>query len=97
MGFYQLKKALQSAGMLVFAHPDIGEAHSDTSSGAAEVYSAANATHEILELSYAADDAGIEFPQPAILQMNNAAAEAFTNNSSIKSNTSTADNNGSAL
>jgi hypothetical protein len=70
---------------VAFAHPDIGEAHSDTSSGAAEVYAAANATHEILELSYAADDAGIDFPQPAILQMDNAAAEAFTNNSSFKS------------
>ncbi len=70
---------------VAFAHPDIGEAHSDTSSGAAEVYAAANATHEILELSDAADGAGIEFPQPAILQMDNAAAEAFTNNSSFKS------------
>jgi hypothetical protein len=70
---------------VAFAHPDIGEAHSDTSSGAAEVYAAANATHEILELSYAAADTGIYFPQPAILQMDNSAAEAFTNNSSFKS------------
>lgn len=55
------------------------------SSGAAEVYAAGNATQEILELSYAAADAGIDFPQPAILQMDNAAAEAFSNNSCFKS------------
>ena len=70
---------------VVFAHPDIGEAHSDTSSGAAEVYAATNATHEVLELSYAAADIGIYFPQHAILQMDNSAAEAFTNNLSFKS------------
>jgi histone deacetylase 1/2 len=55
------------------------------SSGAAEVYAAGNATQEMLELSYAASDIGIDFPQPAILKMDNAAAEAFANNSCFKS------------
>lgn len=70
---------------VAFAHPDIKEAHPDCSSGAAEVYGAANATHELLELSYAADECNIGFPKPAILQMDNSAAEAFTNNSVVKS------------
>ena len=70
---------------VAMAHPDIKEAHADCSSGAAEVYAAGNATHEILELSYAAADCVIDFPPPAILQMDNAAAEAFSNNSTFKS------------
>ena len=70
---------------IAFAHPDIAEAHADCSSGAAEVYAAANATHELLELSYAADDCGITFPKPDVLQMDNSAVEAFTNNSCFKS------------
>ena len=41
---------------VAFAHPDIGEAHADISSGAAEVYAAANATFEFLHLSYVIDE-----------------------------------------
>ena len=37
---------------VAFAHPDIQEAHADISSGAAEVYAAANATFEFMHLSY---------------------------------------------
>ena len=40
--------------------PDIGEAHAVTSSAAAKIYCAGNATKDLLHLSYVADE--IEFP-----------------------------------
>jgi len=33
-----------------------------------EVYAAGNMTHEMLHLAYVAEDMGIQFPKPAILQ-----------------------------
>ena len=66
---------------IAFAHPDIGEAHADKSSGAVELYGAANATDEMLHLSYIADEIGLKFPKPIPLQMDKTAAEAFANNS----------------
>ena len=68
-----------------FAHPDIGEAHADISSGAAEVYAAGNATFEFLHLSYTADEMGIPFPKPFTMQVDNKAAIAFSDNSAFKS------------
>ena len=68
-----------------FAHPDIGEAHADNSSGTAEIHGASNATHQILHLSYVADEMGVRFPKPAVLQMDNSTAEAFANNSVVRS------------
>ncbi len=70
---------------VAFAHPLIGEAHTDTSSGAAEVYAAANATYEFLHLSYVSDEMGIDFPLPMKLQMDNTTAEAFAKDSAFKS------------
>ena len=70
---------------IAFAHPDIQEAHADTSSGSAEIYCAANATYEFLHLSYIADEMGLQFPSPIILQMDNSTAEAFANNTAVKS------------
>jgi len=70
---------------IAFAHAQIKEAHADTSSGAAEVYCAANATYEFLHLSYIVDEMGIQFPAPIKLQMDNTTAEAFANNSAYKS------------
>ena len=69
---------------VAFAHPLIGEAHADISSSAAEVYCAANATFDILALSYIVEEMGMEFKLPAILRMDNAAAEVFTNNTANK-------------
>ena len=69
---------------VAFAHPLIGEAHPDISSGAAEVYAAGNATFEFLHLSYAAEEMGIQFPQPFTLQVDNKAAIAFSDNSALK-------------
>ena len=51
---------------------------------AAEVYCAANATFDILALSYIVEEMGMEFKLPAILRMDNAAAEVFTNNTANK-------------
>ena len=49
---------------VTFAHPGIGEAHADVSSGAVEIYAAANATFEFLHMSYVADELGVAFPKP---------------------------------
>ena len=69
---------------VAFAHPDIGEAHADISSGAVEIYAAANATSNILALSYSADEMGISFPAPVDLQMDNSTAEVFVNDTAYK-------------
>ena len=69
---------------IAFAHPDIGEAHADISSGAAEVYAAGNATFEFLHLSYTASEMGIDFPKPIMMQVDNAAAIALSANSAFK-------------
>ena len=72
---------------VAFAHPDIGEAHADISSVAAEIYAAANATYNILALSYSTDEMGISFPVPVDLQMNNSTAEVFVNDTAYKTKT----------
>ena len=56
------------------------------SSAAAEIYAAANATFEALNLSYVTSEMGLEVPLPIVLQMDNAAAEIFCKNSAFKSN-----------
>ena len=60
-----------------FAHPDIGEAHADISSGAAEVYAAGNACFDFIHLSYVIGEMGMTFPKPIHLQMDNAACQTF--------------------
>ena len=52
---------------VAFAHPAIGEAHADVSSGAAEVYASGNAANDFLYLSYTAGECGLDFPQPLVL------------------------------
>ena len=68
-----------------FASEDIGEAHPDQSSAAAEIYVAGNATKDILHLSYVAEEIGIPFPKPFKLQMDNDAAKCFAEDSVSKS------------
>ena len=51
---------------------------------AAEVYCAANATFDILQRSYSVEEMGMAFKLPAVLMMDNAAAEVFTNNTANK-------------
>ena len=70
---------------VAFAHPLIGEAHADISSGAAEVHAAADSTFEILHLSYITDEMGLGFQLPIQLQMDNSTAEVFTNDTAYKS------------
>ena len=71
---------------VAFAHPDIGEAHAEISSGAAGIYAAANATYNILALSHLTDEmhTGIPFPKPIELQMDNSTAEVFANDTAHK-------------
>lgn len=66
------------ASSLCFDNPAIGEAHADMSSAAAEVCSPGNATLEIIPFSNA-DEMGLDFPKPFILEMDNDAACTFTN------------------
>jgi hypothetical protein len=70
---------------VAFADADIGEAHPDTSSGAAEVYGAGNSTYEFLFLSHVASEMNIDFPRPFKIQMDNAAAECFAKETAFKS------------
>ena len=74
---------------VAFAHPSIGEAHADMSSGASEVYAAGNAAQDLLHFSYCIDEMGLtkctDFPKPMTLQMDNTTAEVFTNDTAFKS------------
>ena len=56
---------------VAFADKDIGEAHADTSSGAAEVYAAGHCTYDFLFLSHVAGEMRIDFPRPFKIQMDN--------------------------
>ena len=50
-------------------------------SGAAETYCSANATMDLLHLSYVVDEMGLTLPLPFKLQMDNTAAQAFAGSS----------------
>ena len=67
-----------------FADSRIGEAHADTSSSAAEVYAAGNASMDFMYLSHVADEMGIDFPAPYKLQIDNTAAKTFAKNTAMK-------------
>ena len=68
-----------------FANKDIGVAHAERSSGAAESIGAGNAAQDILHLSYICREMGIPFPKPFILQMDNEAARIFAEGTCKKS------------
>jgi hypothetical protein len=68
-----------------FASADIGEAHPDMSSSAAEIYAAGNATLDFLHLSYVAEEMGIPFPKPFNLQIDNDAAKCFARDTVFRS------------
>ena len=70
---------------VAFADKDIGEAHADTSSGAAEVYAAGNCTYDFLFLSHVAGEMHIDFPRSFKIQMDNSAAESFALGTAFKS------------
>jgi hypothetical protein len=64
-------------GRPVVAHPDIADNHADVSSAAAEIYAMGTATMDVLALSYVCSETGIQFPRTFVLQVDNAAAQAF--------------------
>ena len=66
------------ASSVAFASPKIGEAHADTSSGAAEVYALGNAVQDTLAFSYAVEEMGLEFSFPFIMEIDNEAAKIFS-------------------
>lgn len=70
---------------VAFADVDIGEAHPDTSSGAAEVYAAGNCTYDFLYLAHVASEMNLDFPRPFKIQMDNSAAECFAKGTAFKS------------
>ena len=65
------------ATSVTFASERIGEAHADMSSGSVEIYAAGNATLDIMAISYAAEEMGMNFPFPFTLEMDNDAAKIF--------------------
>ena len=62
----------------VTAHRDIKGEHVATSSAEAETYACALFANEVLALSYIAEEAGLSFPKPAVIQVDNMAAIAFS-------------------
>ena len=64
-----------------YANEDFDEDHPDRSSArsASEAQVAANATDAVLHLPRVACEAGVPFPKPFILKMNNDAARVFAN------------------
>ena len=72
------------ASSVAFASERIGEAHADISSASVEIYGAGNATMEIMGVSYIAEEAGIEFEFPFILELDNQAAIIFCEGSASK-------------
>jgi hypothetical protein len=80
-GFPVLFKS--KATSVAMAHPKIQEGHVDVSSGACKNYGSAQATFNILFLSYCANEMGVEFKMPAILEMDNSAAEVFANDTAM--------------
>ena len=70
---------------VAFAHAQMGEAHSDMSSSASEVYAAGNAAQDCLHFSYCIEEMGMEaIALPIDLEMDNAACEVFCNDTAFK-------------
>jgi hypothetical protein len=67
-----------------FADRRIEESHADTSSGAAEVYAAGNASMDFMYLGHVDDEMGIAFPAPYKLEIDNTAAKTFAKNTATK-------------
>jgi len=66
-----------SWGRPVVANAGIPDNHADVSSAASELYAAGTCVMDVLALSYVASEANIAFPSPFVLQVDNAAAQAF--------------------
>ena len=66
-----------SVSSVAFACAEIGEAHADISSGAAEIYGSANASMDAMYIRYVAEECNFEFPIPIELQVDNKTAIAY--------------------
>ena len=73
-----LPAGFDSSAPPVTAHPAIPEEHVAQSSTEAETYALALCANGLLGLSYACDEAGIDFPRPAVVNVDNMAAIAFS-------------------
>ena len=60
------------------AHRDMKGEYVATSSAEAETYAGALSANKVLALSYVAEEAGLPFPKPAVIQVDNMAAIAFS-------------------
>ena len=75
----------KSSVIQCYANEDFDEDHPDRSSGASETRGAGNATMDFLHLSYIGREAGIKFPKPFVLQIDNDAARIFANDTCFRS------------
>ena len=78
LGFSGLPAGFRSDAGPVTAHPAIASEHATTSSAESETYALALFANDLLALSYVVDEAGLVFPRPAIVQVDNTAAIAFS-------------------
>ena len=75
----------KSSVIQCYANESFDEDHPDRSSGASETRGAGNATMDFLHLSYIAREAGIQFPKPFVLQIDNDAARIFAMDTCFRS------------
>ena len=56
----------------------MSELHADISSAAAEIFAASVALNELLHLGYVTSELGLAYPQPILLEVDNATAITFS-------------------
>ena len=75
----------KSSVIQCYANENFDEDHPDRSSGASETRGVANATADFPHLSYIVREAGIKFPTPFVLQIDNGAARIFAMDTCFRS------------
>ena len=78
LGFSGLPAGFRSDAGPVTANSAITAEHATTSSAESETYSLALFANDLLALSYVVEEAGLVFPRPAVVQVDNTAAIAFS-------------------
>jgi hypothetical protein len=78
LAFSGLPAGFRSEAGPVTAHPAITAEHATTSSAESETYALALFANDLLALSYVVDEAGLVFPRPAVVLVDNTAAIAFS-------------------
>ena len=59
-------------------HPDMSELRADISSAATKIFAASVALNELLHLGYVTSELGLSYPQPIMLEVDNATAIIFS-------------------